>query len=59
MDDNKLYARGRRQLEGLLELVRRLSEDVGMTFGIKKCATVQVRRRKMVETDDRIVLADG
>ncbi|XP_044760152.1 uncharacterized protein LOC123317613 [Coccinella septempunctata] len=58
MDDVKLYARGRKQLEGLLELVRRFSIDVGMTFGLEKCAKVEVRRGKLAETGN-ITLADG
>lgn len=58
MDDLKLYARGRKQLEGLLELVRKFSEDVGMSFGLEKCATVNVKRGKMSE-EENIVLSDG
>lgn len=58
MDDLKLYARGRKQLEGLLELVRKFSEDIGMSFGLEKCATVNVKRGKMSE-EENIVLSDG
>lgn len=59
MDDVKLDARGRRQLEGLLELVRRFSENIGMTFAIKKSDTIEVRRGQVVETDDSDVLFHG
>lgn len=58
MDDLKLYAKGKKQLEGLLELVRRYSEDITMEFGLKKCATVNVRRGK-ITAEDSVILADG
>ncbi|XP_044745138.1 uncharacterized protein LOC123307002 [Coccinella septempunctata] len=58
MDDIKLYARGRKQLEGEIELVRRFSEDIGMSFGLEKCAVVEVKRGKMV-AEGNIRLADG
>ncbi|XP_044766184.1 uncharacterized protein LOC123322306 [Coccinella septempunctata] len=48
MDDIKLYARGRKQLEGEIELVRRFSDDIGMSLGLDKCAMVEVKRGKMV-----------
>ncbi|XP_044766219.1 uncharacterized protein LOC123322341 [Coccinella septempunctata] len=58
MDDLKLYARGRTQLEGELELVRSFSEDIGMTLGLEKCATITVKRGKMVE-EENMRLRDG
>ncbi|XP_044762032.1 uncharacterized protein LOC123319228 [Coccinella septempunctata] len=58
MDDLKLFARGRKQLEGLLELVRRFSEDVGMSLGLGKCATVNVSRGRMTG-EENIRLVDG
>ncbi|XP_044762004.1 uncharacterized protein LOC123319205 [Coccinella septempunctata] len=58
MDDLKLYARGKKQLEGELELVRRFSTDIGMRFSLEKCATVEVKRGKLVEGEN-IRLADG
>ncbi|XP_044751720.1 uncharacterized protein LOC123311715 [Coccinella septempunctata] len=58
MDDLKLYARGRKQLEGELELVRKFSEDIGMSFGLQKCAVIEVKRGKMVEGGN-IRISDG
>ncbi|XP_045474950.1 uncharacterized protein LOC123680878 [Harmonia axyridis] len=58
IDDLKLYARGRQQLEGELELVRKFSEDIGMRFGLNKCATVSVKRGKL-ERVESILLTDG
>ncbi|XP_044764407.1 uncharacterized protein LOC123320972 [Coccinella septempunctata] len=57
MDDLKLYARGRKQLEGELELVRKFSADICMTLGLDKCAAVEVRRGKLIKQDP-IRLAD-
>lgn len=58
MDDLKLYARGRRHLEGELELVRQFSADIGMKFGLQKCAAVDVRKGKLVREED-VTLSDG
>ncbi|XP_044760303.1 uncharacterized protein LOC123317758 [Coccinella septempunctata] len=58
MDDLKLYARGKTQLERLMELVRKYSEDIAMTFGLEKCATVNVKRGIMARGED-LVLSDG
>lgn len=58
MDDLKLFARGKQQLEGELEIVRAFSEDIRMTFGLDKCATVHVRRGKLAENEN-ITLRDG
>ncbi|XP_044757798.1 uncharacterized protein LOC123315955 [Coccinella septempunctata] len=58
VDDLKLFARGRKQLEGELELVRNFSDDIGMTLGSGKCAVVEVRRGKLVQQGS-IRLGDG
>lgn len=58
MDDLKLYARGKQHLEGLLEIVRKFSQDIGMSFGLQKCAAVHVKRGKMAE-EENIKLSDG
>lgn len=58
VDDLKLYARGRKQLEGQLELVRKFSGDVGMSLGLEKCATVEIKRGKLARQQN-IQLVDG
>ncbi|XP_044766225.1 uncharacterized protein LOC123322347 [Coccinella septempunctata] len=58
MDDLKLFARGRKYLEGQLELVRQFSKDIGMRFGIEKCAMVDVTRGRLDRGED-VVLSDG
>ncbi|XP_044757740.1 uncharacterized protein LOC123315901 [Coccinella septempunctata] len=58
VDDLKLFAIGRKQSEGELELVRKFSGDIGMSLGLEKCAVVEVKRGKMVRQQN-IQLRDG
>ena len=47
MDDLKLYSKNEREMKSLLQTVRLFSEDVKMDVGIVKCATLNMRRRKL------------
>ena len=38
IDNLKLYSRIEKGLDSLVQTVRVLSEDIGMEFGIEKCA---------------------
>ena len=38
VDDLKLYAKNDKELEGLLSRVKQFSDDIGMKFGLDKCA---------------------
>ena len=38
MDDIKLFAKNEKELEILIQTVRIYSPDIGMEFGIEKCA---------------------
>ena len=49
MDDLKLYGRNRVEVEGLVGVVKKFSDDIGMEFGIDKCATIEIRHGKQVE----------
>ena len=40
MDDLKLYFKKEKGLESLVQPVRIFSDDIGMEFGIDKCATL-------------------
>ena len=51
MDDLKLYGKGKRELDCLVQTVRKVSEDIGMTFGMEKCAIVVMSRGKMISTE--------
>ena len=48
MDDLKLYSEKR--LDSLVQTVRVFSEDIGMKFGIEKCAMLVMEKGKIVKT---------
>ncbi|XP_030754980.1 uncharacterized protein LOC115881577 [Sitophilus oryzae] len=52
MDDLKIYAATKNQLENLLRTVHKISADIGMTFGTSKCQTVSIIRGKLCETPE-------
>ena len=58
MDDLKLYSRSEKGLDSLVQTVRVFSEDVGMKFGIEKCATLVMEKEKIVKLIG-IELPDG
>ena len=47
MDDLKLFAKEEAALDALIQTVRVFSSDIGMEFGIEKCAVVIMKRGKM------------
>ena len=57
MDDLKPYAKSERKLDSLIQTVRIFSDDVGIVFGLYKCALLVLKRGKMVGTE-RIKLPD-
>ena len=48
MDDLKLYSRSEKGLDSLVQTVRVFSEDIGMEFGIEKCAMLVMEKGKIV-----------
>ena len=51
MDDIKLFAKNEKELENLLHTVRIYSQDIGMEFGIEKCALFIMKSGKRHLTD--------
>ena len=43
MDDLKLYTKDDSELESLSKIVKRFSDDIGMKFGLSKCARAILR----------------
>ena len=37
MDDLKMFAKGKNQIDSLVHTVHIFSQDIGMQFGLKKC----------------------
>ena len=58
MDDLKLFAKSKNQIDSLVQTVHIFSEDIGMQFGIKKCGVLTMERGKNIRTD-HIRLPDG
>ena len=50
MDDLKLYSQIEKGLESLVQTVCVFSEDIGMEFGIKKCAILVMVKGKIVKS---------
>ena len=46
MDDIKLFAKNERELETLIHAIRIYSQDIGMKFGIEKCAMLVMKSEK-------------
>ena len=51
MDDIKLFAKNEKELETLIHTVRKYSRDIGMEFGIEKCAMLIMKSGKRHLTD--------
>ena len=45
MDDLKLYAKNEKSLDSSIQTVRIFSKDIGMEFGIEKCAMLPMKRK--------------
>ena len=58
MDDLKLFAKSKNQIDSLVETVHIFSEDIGMQSGMKKCGLIIMERGKVIRTDG-IRLPDG
>ena len=50
MDDLKLYSRSEKRLDSSVQTVRVFSEDIGMEFGIGKCAMLVMEKGKIVKS---------
>ena len=52
MDDIKLFAKNEKELETLIHAVRIDSQDIGMEFGIEKCAMLVMKSGKRHLADE-------
>ena len=51
MDDIKLFVKNEKDLETLIQTVRIYSQDIGIEFGIEKCAMLVMKSGKQHLTD--------
>ena len=56
IDDVKLFAKNEKELETLIEVVRIYSQDIGIEFGIEKCATLIMKSGKRNMTEEMELL---
>ena len=49
MDDLKLYGANKDQLDSLIQVVRVFSQDTRMSFGLDKCAILEMREEDRLE----------
>jgi hypothetical protein len=52
MDNLKLYAKNETEMKRLLKQVATFSNDIGMKFGMEKCRTMTVKKRKQMALDE-------
>ena len=52
VDDLKLFASNEKQLNSLLETVATFSRDIGMSFGLDKCAKLTITKGKRSSTEN-------
>ena len=57
MDDLKVYATNQEELEGVIELVDEVSEAMGMSLGLRKCAVAHMECGVCVEGSE-VILRD-
>ena len=58
IDDLKLYGKSEDEVDSLARTVYLFSHDIGMEFGLKKCAVLVMKRGKVTECKG-IELPDG
>jgi len=51
VDDIKLYASTERNLKSLVHITEKFSNDVGLCFGLSKCATTATKKGKLHTTN--------
>ena len=55
MDDLKLFGKDEKKVDTLVNTVRIFSKDIGMEFGISKCAVLILKRGKACACKDLVL----
>ena len=55
MDDLKLYSKNEQEQVGELKIVKQFSDDIGMEFGLEKCAKASFKRGKLASTGNIVI----
>jgi len=59
MDDIKLYGRSEKEITSLINTVQGFSSDIGMEFGLQKCAQVAIKRGVIDDRNSDITTLTG
>ena len=55
MDDLRLYNKNDQEQVGELKIVKRFSDDIGMGFGLEKCAKANFKKGKLASTGNIVI----
>ena len=55
MDDLRLYSKNEQKQVGELKIVKRFSDDIGMGFGVEKCAKANFKKGKLASTGTIVI----
>ena len=58
MDDLKLYSKNEQEQVGELKVVKQFSDDIGMEFGLEKCAKASFKKGKLTSTGNIVIDVD-
>ena len=58
IDDLKMFAKNKKEIDSLVSTVQLVSQDIGMQFGVQKCGVIVMKRGKIVASEG-IVLANA
>ena len=53
MDDIKMFRKSEKELETRIHVMKIHSQDIGMEFGIEKCAMLIIKSSKQHRTDGK------
>lgn len=53
IDDLKLFAENQNQLYSMIDTVHTFSRDIGMSFGLDKCAIINIEKGNVIRTEER------
>ena len=55
MDDLKLYSKNEQEQFGELKIVRQFSDDIGMEFGLERCAKARFKKGKLASSGNIVI----
>ena len=58
MDDLKLYSKNEQEQVGELKIVKQFSDDIGMEFGLAKCAKACLKKGKLTSAGNIVIDED-